>query len=127
MKWDDLLLAQEIIAPDLRLSAYLLRKYEKQGLLVQKGRRWMIVESRATMANVGQDKCCLEYCGDPSILWRFYRKMYRPHVALPDIQVVNKRGEAPYLRMNWGTDLRDEILYRLQYMNVRIGPSLWSH
>lgn len=127
MKWDDLLLAQEIIAPDLRLSAYLLRKYEKHGLLVQKGRRWMIVESRAVLANVGQDKCRLEYCGDPSVLWRFYRWMSRPRISLPDIEVVNKHGEAPYLRMNWDSDLRDEILYRLRRMNIHIGPSLWNH
>lgn len=127
MKWDDLLLAQEIIAPDLRLSAYLLRKYEKHGLLVQKGRRWMIVESRATLTDVGPDKCRLEYCGDPSVLWRFYRWMSRPRVNLPDIEVVNKRGKAPYLRMDWGADLHDEILYRLRHMDVRIGPSLWNH
>lgn len=127
MKWDDLLLAQEIIAPDLRLSAYLLRKYEKHGLLAQKGRRWVIVESRATLANVGKDECQLEYCGDPSVLWRFYRWMSRRRVTLPNIEVVNKRGEVPYLRMNWDTDLRDEILYGLRHMNVRIGPSLWNH
>jgi hypothetical protein len=127
MKWDDLLLAQEIIAPDLRLSAYLLRKYEKYGLLVQKGRRWMIAESRAVLANIDPDKCRLEYCGDPSVLWRFYRWMSRPPVTLPDIEVVNKHGEAPYLRMDWDADLRDEILYRLRHMNVHIGPSLWSH
>lgn len=127
MKWDDLLLAQEIIAPDLRLSAYLLRKYEKYGLLVQRGRRWMIAESRATLANVGQDTCRLEYCGDPSLLWRFYRWMSRPGISLPSIEVVNKRGDAPYLKMDWNVHLRDEIYYRLQPMSVRIGPSLWNH
>jgi len=127
MKWDDLMLAQEIIEPKVRLSAYLLRKYEKYGLFVQEGVRWKIAESRATLLNIGERRCRLDYCGDPSLLWRIYRWMSRPRVNLPNIEVVNKRGEVPYLRMNWDIDLRDEIFYRLEHMNVRIGPSLWNH
>lgn len=127
MKWDDLLLARDIIAPGLRLSAYLLRKYEKYGLLVQQGVRWKIAESRATLEDVGKEKCRLDYCGDPSVLWRLYRWMSRPDISLPNIEIVNKRGEVPYLRMNWDARLYDEIIYRLQHMNVHIGSSLWNH
>lgn len=127
MKWDDLLLARDIIAPGHRLSAYLLRKYEKYGLLVQQGVRWKIAESRATLEDVGKEKCRLDYCGDPSVLWRLYRWMSRPGISLPIIEIVNKRGEVPYLRMNWDTRLYDEIIYRLQHMNVHTGSSLWNH
>jgi hypothetical protein len=130
MKWEDLLLARDIIAPDLRLSAYLLRKYEKYGLFVRQGIRWKIAESRATLADAGEEKCRLDYCGDPSVLWRFYRWMSRPRpvrISLPDIQVVNNRGEVPYLSMSWELRLGDEIIQGLEHMNVRVGPSLWNH
>lgn len=127
MKWDELLFARDIIAPGLRLSAYLLRKYEKDGFFVQKGVRWKIAESRATVTGLENNNCRLDYCGDPSLLWRLYRWLSRPDISLPKIEVVNKRGEIPYLRMNWNAHLHDEIIYRLQRMNVRIGPSLWNH
>lgn len=127
MKWDELLFARDIIAPGLRLSAYLLRKYEKDGFFVQKGVRWKIAESRATVTGLENNNCRLDYCGDPSVLWRLYRWLSRPGISLPKIEVVNKRGEIPYLRMNWNAHLHDEIIHRLQRMNVRIGPSLWNH
>lgn len=127
MKWDDLIFARDVIAPRLRLSAYLFRKYEKDGFFIQKGVRWKIAESRAVLANVENEKCQLDYCGDPSLLWRVYRWMSRPGISLPNIQVINKRGEIPYLRMNWDAHHRDEIIHRLQHMNVRIGSSLWNH
>ena len=127
MKWEDLLLARDIIAPDLRLSAYLLRKYEKYGLLVQQGVRWKIAESRATLADAGEEKCRLDYCGDPSVLWRFYRWMSRPGIGLPNVEIINKRGEVPYLTMTWDARLRQEIHYRLQHMHVWIGSTLWNH
>lgn len=127
MKWDGLLLARDIIAPGLRLSAYLLRKYEKYGLLIQQGVRWKIAESRATLADAVNEKCRLDYCGDPSVLWRFYRWMSRPGIGLPNIEVINKRGEVPYLTMTWDARLRHEIHYRLQHMHVLIGSTLWNH
>lgn len=131
MKWDDLLFAGDVIAPGLRLSAALLRKYEKEGFFVQKGIRWKIAESRASLADAEREKCRLDYCGDPSVLWRFYRWMSRPRpeirITLPDIEVVNKRGEVPYLSMSWELRLRDEILQGLKHMNVRVGSSLWNH
>lgn len=126
MKWDELLFARDIIAPDLRLSAYLLRKYEKDGFFVQKGVRWKIAESRATVTDAENEKCRLDYCGDPSVLWRLYRWLSRPSISLPNIEVVNKRGEVPYLRMDWDAYLHDEIIHRLQRMKVRIGTSLWN-
>ncbi len=127
MKWDDLLFACDIIAPSLRLSPYLLRKYEKDGFFVQKGVLWKIAESRATLADVENEQCQLDYCGDPSLLWRLYRWMSRPGISLPDVAVINKRGELPYLRMIWDAHRNDEIIYRLQHMNVHIGSSLWNH
>lgn len=127
MKWDDLRLARDIVAPDLGLSAYLLRKYEKYGLLVQQGVRWKIAESRATLTDAGDEKCRLDYCGDPSVLWRFYRWMSRPGIGLPNVEVVNRRGEVPYLTMTWDAHLRQELHYRLQKMHVWIGSTLWNH
>lgn len=127
MKWEEILLARDIVAPGHRLSAYLLRKYEKDGFFVQKGVRWKIAESRATVSTAENHTCRLEYCGDPSVLWRLYRWLSRPGISLPNIEVVNKRGEVPYLRMNWDDYLHDEIIHRLQRMNVRIGTSLWNH
>lgn len=127
MKWDELLFARDIIAPGLRLSAYLIRKYEKEGFFIHKGVRWKIAESRATVNGLQNNSCRLDYCGDPSLLWRLYRWLSRTGISLPKIEVVNRRGEIPYLSMNWNAHLRDEIIHRLQRMNVRIGPSLWNH
>ena len=127
MKWDELLFARDVIAPGHRLSAYLLRKYENGGFFMKKGVRWKIAESRATLVSINDEQCQLDYCGDPSVLWRLYRRLYRPGIKLPDVEVINKRGELPYLRMTWDAHLGDEISYRLQHMNVRIDSSLWNH
>jgi hypothetical protein len=130
-KWEDLLLARDIIDPDRHLFPSLLRKYEKEGFFIRKGERWKIAESRATVTAAEDEKCRLDYCGDPSVLWRFYRWMSRPRpgirIGLPDIEVVNRRGEVPYLSMFWELRLRDEIFQGLKHMNVRVGPSLWNH
>jgi len=127
MKWEDMLIARDIIEPDSKLSAYLLRKYEKEGFLVQQGVRWRIAESRASLSIVGGGKCRLDYCGDPSLLWRFYRWMSRRDISLPNIDIVNKRGEVPYLTMMWDGRLHEEIHYRLKRMDIRVGSSLWNH
>ena len=127
MKWDELLFSRDVIAPALRLSAPLLRKYEKGGFFVHKGVRWMIAESRATVTVAENEQCQLDYCGDPSVLWRLYRWMSERVISLPDVTVINKRGELPYLRMIWDACLNDEISYRLHHMNVRMGSSLWNH
>lgn len=128
MKWDDLILAHEIIAPDLQLSAYLLRKCEKEGLLIQKGRRWVIVESRATVSKLSGGVCLLQYCGDPSILWGLYRRMsYIPRCRLPIVKVVNRRGEVPYLQMIWEQNCKSPIEKYLRKKGVYARDSLWNH
>ena len=130
-KLEDLFLAKDIIAPEARqLSTYLLRKYAKFGFLIQRGRLWEIAQSRAVISHVDAF-CQMEYCGDPSILWGVYRKMYHesPHHELPVIEVINKRGahEAPYLQMKWNVALKDQLLRYLKSRNVLIGASLWNH
>ena len=129
MKWDDLMLAKDIIAPNLRISYYLLRKYADEGLLTQKGRRWMIKESRATFIPFKQDNCKLEYCGDPSILWGLYRLMYHkmPVNKLPIIEIIEKRGVPPYLQMIWNLSLHGDIERYLKKKGVRICQKLWIH
>ncbi len=50
MKWNDLMLAKEAIAPGQQsFSESLLRKYARYGLLTQRGQLWMIAESRAVL------------------------------------------------------------------------------
>lgn len=129
MKWDDLMLAKDVIAPNLRISYYLLRKYADEGLLEQKGRRWMIKESRATFIPFEQNKCQLEYCGNSSILWGLYRLMYHkmPVNQLPIIEIIEKRGLPPYLQMIWNLSLRGEIERYLRKKGVRICQKLWIH
>lgn len=129
MKWDDLMLAKDIIAPNLRISSYLLRKYADEGLLEQKGRRWMIKESRATFIPFEQNKCRLQYCGNPSIIWGLYRLMYHkmPVNHLPIIEIIEKRGVPPYLQMIWNLNLRGDIERYLKKKGVRICQKLWIH
>ncbi len=128
LKWDELMLAHEIIAPDLRLSAYLLRKCEKEGLLIQKGRRWIIAESRATLSTLRGDECLLQYCGNPSILWGLYRRMsYIPGCRLPMVKIVNKRGEVPYLQIIWDHNWKSPIEEYLRKKGVSIRHLLWNH
>lgn len=128
MKWEDLMLAHKIIAPDLQLSAYLLRKCEKEGLLIQKGRRWIIAESRATVTAPRGDECLLQYCGNPSILWGLYRRMsYIPRCRLPIVKVINRRGEIPYLQTIWEQNQKLPIEEYLRRKGVSIRHSLWNH
>jgi hypothetical protein len=129
MKWDDLMLAKDVIAPNLRISYYLLRKYADEGLLEQKGRRWMIKESRATFIPFEQHKCQLEYCGNSSIIWGLYRLMYHkmPVNQLPIIEIIEKRGVPPYLQMIWNLSLRGDIERYLKKKGVRICQKLWIH
>jgi hypothetical protein len=50
MKWSDLILGKEAIAPgQSNFSQYLLYKYANHGLLTQRGHAWMIAESRAVL------------------------------------------------------------------------------
>ncbi len=126
LTWDDLQLAREIIAPKDHLSFPLLRKYEKEGLLIQKGRRWMIAESRATIIEIGEGDFLLQYCGNPSILWGLYRKMHSHRQQLPEIEVINKRGQLPYLQMIWDKTAEREVNRYLSEKSIQIRPTLWN-
>lgn len=134
LKWDDMMLAKEVISPSARLSYYLLRKCEEQGLLIQKGRYWMIGESRAVIQKQDQ-ALLLHYCGDPSILRGVYRLAFEllrrlnPEIRapkLPIIEVIDRRGQIPYLSMSWEPRLRDELEKYLRKHGVRISSSLWN-
>jgi len=129
MKWDDLMLAKDVIAPNLRISYSLLRKYEDQGMLLQRGRKWEIRESRATLRSLSGDGCQMEYCGDPSILWGLYRRMYheRPNCDLPIIEIIDKRGWIPYLQIIWHSSLRSALERCLRNYKVVISRQLWTH
>jgi hypothetical protein len=129
MKWEDLVLARDVIAPSTRFSPYILRKYERLGVVVQRGRRWMIRESRAESIVLPGASFQLNYCGDPSILWGLYRRMICdiPGERLPMIEVIDKRGEAAYLKMTWPIQSRGTIEQYLHRKGVAVGGSLWTH
>ena len=129
MKWDDLLLAKDVIAPSLRFSPYILRKYERLGIAVLRGRRWMIRENRAQLTMLAGASFQLNYCGDPSILWGLYRRMICdiPGGNLPIIEVIDKRGEAAYLSMIWPERSRKLIEHYLRKNSVVTGGMLWTH
>lgn len=129
MKWEDLVLAKDVIAPLSRFSPYILRKYERLGVAVQRGRRWMIRENRAESIALPGASFQLNYCGDPSILWGLYRRMICdiPGEDLPVIEVIDKRGEAAYLKMTWPTRSREVIEHYLHRNSVAFGGSLWTH
>jgi len=129
MKWEDLVLAKDVIAPSSSFSPYILRKYERLGVAVQRGRRWMIRENRAESIAFPGASFQLNYCGDPSILWGLYRRMIRdiPGENLPVIEVIDKRGEAAYLKMTWPTQSREVIEHYLQRNSVAFGGSIWTH
>lgn len=129
MKWEDLVLAKDVIAPGLRLSPYLLHKYAHHRFLVQRGHRWFINESRAELKPTNRDQCQMKYCGDPSVLWGLYRRMYHQmHGAeLPFIEIVNTRGEIPYLQATWPLHMRGDIEYYFKHHQVVIGTILWTH
>ena len=129
MTWEDLALAKDVIAPKLRLSEYLLHKYARHGFLLQRGRRWFISQSRAETLPVEHEQMQLNYCGDPSILWSLYRRMYHRMrgAALPFIELVDKRGEIPYLQAIWPLPLRGEVEQYLKHNGVVMGTILWTH
>jgi len=129
MKWEELIFAKDVIDPNGKLSYYLLRKYANQDLLVQRGRKWTIMESRAVLKEQKKEFFILEYCGDPSVLWGLYRMIYniKGKKKLPKIEVVNNRGTLPYLKMDWNSNFRLEILRYLKNNNVVIGNTLWIH
>ena len=126
MRWNDLLLAKEAIAPEQRLSAYVLRKYERHGLLEQRGVRWLIVESRAVFEPAVDGECDLRFCGSPAVLWRLFRYMSDHASSLPVIEVINRHGELPFLLMRWKEDQKARIAKYLKKYEVRFVSDLWS-
>ncbi len=126
MKWDDLLLAKDIIAPNEPIAWKLLGKYYKKGFFEKRGHYWTIFESRAAFNNTNGNSI-LQYCGDPSILWGLYHRMCKYHEKLPLIKVIEKRGEVPYLEMTWARYRKGEIEKYLRNNGVVIGETLWTH
>lgn len=125
MTWDDLLLAGDVIAPDSKISYNVIRKYADYGLLKRIGRKWIIDESRVVLTRkTGEYE--VKFCGNPSILWGLYRKMY--HVLLdhklPMIEVVSKRGDLPFLLMRWN-QFYPELDKYLKDHHVRAVSDLW--
>ena len=109
VKWGDLMLAKEVIAPEQRgFSEALLRKYAHYGLLEKRGMRWVIAESRTVFESTAGGGCNLRFCGNPAILWSLFRYMSAKTFDLPLIEVVDTRGDrAPIMppfmsRVCWG-------------------------
>lgn len=128
MRWNDLLLAKEAIAPEQRLSAYVLRKYDQHGLLEQRGVRWLIAESRAVFEAAVDGACNLRFCGNPAILWSLFRYMSDKTSALPIIEVIKRHGELPFLSMRWKEEQKTMIekFLKNRNRNVRFVSDLWS-
>jgi hypothetical protein len=129
MRWNDLMLGKEAIAPE-HPGFYegLLRKYTNHGLLRLRGHTWMIAESRAVLKTTAGDEHRLEFCGNPTVLWGLFKHM-RSHThdaPLPGIDVVKKRGELPFLLIRWQASQEERVRKYLQNHNVRIVSDLWS-
>lgn len=130
MKWNDLMLAKEAIAPGRpSFSESLLRKYARYGLLVQRGQIWMIAESRAVLEPSAFGGYDLLFCGNPAVLWSLFRYVHDQvsGFSLPVIEVVNRRGDLPFLRMQWREEQRRPVKKYLEdpKHNVRIVSDLW--
>jgi len=130
MRWNDLMLAKEAIAPGQPgFSEPLLRKYAYYRLLRQRGHTWIIAESRAVLESSAAGDCDLRFCGNPAVLWSLFRYVYdqAPGFSLPVIEVVNRRGDLPFLLMRWREEQRRPIKKYLEdpKHNVRIVSDLW--
>ena len=131
MKWSDLMLAKDAIAPAQRtFSEKLLHKYARCGLLEKRGVRWVIADSRTVVAPSVDGMCHLRFCGDPSVLWSLFRYMSDDWPSdLPIIEVINKRDELPFLEMQWRNECRPAIekyLKNSKTHSVTLVSDLWS-
>ena len=127
MKWSDLMLAKEAIAPTQRgFSEALLHKYARYGLLEKRGVRWVIADSRAVVEPSVDGECNLRFCGDPSVLWSLFRYMSDKTSNLPIIEIVNIRGELPFLSMRWQKEWQSIIEKYLKNHNINLVSDLWS-
>jgi hypothetical protein len=147
MKWDDLLLTRDIVAPGQQISLPVLRQYAKYGLLVQQGQAWKIAESRAVLKTPRGEFQVL-FCGDPSVLWNLYRDILSTtpgllkrrglwlenEPLLPHVEVLNEKGQPPFLfiqwsPMRWSRDLIRALAVKVpKYLtdhDVHIVPDLW--
>ena len=128
MKWSDLMLAKEAIAPEQRgFSESLLRKYAGYGLLEKRGARWVITESRAVFEPLTDGESMMRFCGNPAALWGLFRYMSN-ETSLPIIEVVNTRREPPFLSMRWEENQKATIEKYLRQSQhaVNIVSDLWS-
>ena len=132
MKWQDLMLAKEAIAPNYFLNRNLLYEYSNSGLIIHRGHHWMIAESRAKFESPGDEDFQMNYCGDPTILWRLFRYVYDkvPAYPLPKVEVIKKIGELPYLLTRWNSEQQKYVLKYLEnknkeQYNIRIVTDLW--
>ena len=123
------MLAKEAIAPEQQgFSESLLRKYEHYGLLEKRGVKWVITESRAVFEPPVDGEYNMQFCGNPAVLWRLFRYMSDKTSSLPIIEVINRKGELPFLSMRW----KEEQKARVEsYLNdekhkVNFVPDLWS-
>ena len=126
MTWDELVLAKDIIDPARMISSWIFRKALYEGLFIQKNGRWSIAESRAKISSTGKDSMLLHYCGDPSKLWQLFRMMTYFRTPLPVIQVIESKGNLPYLFMDWQSCFRKKIEQFLTRNGVVIVDELWS-
>ena len=129
VKWEDMLLARDIIAPNQPLSYYLLKKYVDLGYIKQNGQYWQIIESRASV-NLTRNTFRLDFCGDPSILWGLFRLVCHLKSMLgaqvPDIEVITERGAGSCLQMLWPRAAYDIVVPFLEKRNVKMVPDLWT-
>jgi len=127
LKWEEMLLARDVIAPQLNLSRFLLLKYKKYGFMIQRGNRWQISESRAEVQVQKDNHFRLDYCGNPSILWGLYSYLSKRNLTLKmsQIKVIDKRGDIPFMRMDWTTDIKDIIIRYLKNSDVKLDRILW--
>jgi hypothetical protein len=129
MKWNDLMFAKEAIAPGQpSFSQHLLRKYASHGLLTQRGHTWMIAESRAVLETTAAGEFHLKFCGNPTVLWGLFKYVRsNTHGApLPVVEVVDKRGELPFLLIRWQASQEERVRRYMQNHNVRIVSDLWT-
>ena len=130
MKWSDLMLGKEAIAPrQSSFSQYLLRKYANHGLLTQRGHIWLIAESRAVLTPTAAGECHLKFCGNPTVLWGLFRYMYdhARGAPLPVVEVVSNRGELPFLLTRWPASQQEIVgkYLRNPKHNIRMVSDLW--
>ena len=130
MKWQDLLMAREAIAPNgSQVSRYYLKEYVNRGFLeFDSHHRWRIIASRCKFEFTDEGDCLMSYCGNPAILWGLFKYMNSNHlvIALPEIEVIKHKGELPYLQMLWTAKQTESVKkYFSNHKEVHIVSDLW--